>query len=244
MDEHQKIFKSLEEIHKKIPLTQCDQKNDCCKAGCPPMYYSEFIYLLDYFNSELNLNKKKKVLNRCIDNYFSMEIVKPCPLFSDGCLVYKARPINCRIYGIVPDCKYVQRRKRNSDKFTMSAEEIKSQMGLEKIQDIPLYEQCKCVKIIKNGKEKNEKISTILYDDIFKKLVEIEGKFLSDFNIKDSNNSYKTFHDHYLFKLVGETTLKKWTAIRMAIGNDSILLKDIVGKMKNNLKIDNRGILE
>jgi Fe-S-cluster containining protein len=243
MSENQQIFKSLEDVHKEIPQTQCSQKNECCKAGCPPMHSSEFNYLLDYFNSELDSNQKKEVLSRCIDNYFSLKIIKPCPLFDDGCLIYEARPINCRVYGIIPDCRYARRRKRDSDSFTMSAKEIKDQMGLEKIQDVPLYNQCQCVKIVKEGKEKDEKMSTILYDDIFKKLIEIEGKFLSNSNIKNSDNSYKTFHDHYLFKLVGETVLRKWTTIKMSIGNDSVLLKDVVNKMKNNLKINDKGIL-
>jgi hypothetical protein len=119
----------------------------------------------------------------------------------------------------------------------MSAKEIKKKMGLNKIEDVPLYTQCECVKIVEDGKEKKEKMSLVLYHDIFDKLSEIEGKILSDFNVRNSNNSYKTFHDHYLFELVGEAVLEKWTAVKIAVGNDVILAKDIANKMKNNLKI-------
>jgi hypothetical protein len=243
MEQYQEIFEELEKIHSEIPQTKCDQKNECCKAGCPPMYYSEFLYLLENFNSQLDSDKKQKVINNCIDNYFSLDVIKPCPLFDGGCLVYDSRPVNCRIYGIIPNCKYVERRKRSSDQFTMSAKEMKEKMNLESIKDVPLYNQCDCVKIVKNNKEKSEKISTLVYDDIFKKLLEIEGKTLPKYNIKSTDLYYKTFHDHYLFKLVGETVLRKWTTIKMSIGNDPILTKDIVSKMKNNIRISSKGVL-
>ena len=225
-------FDALNELHDIMPDTECKQRNLCCKAGCPPMYFSEFVYITDYIKKNIDKDTLGDVAVNCMKHYFSEEILKPCPLFNDGCLVYENRPINCRLYGQVPKEEYERRQNRTSDEFTMSAEEMRESLGLGTVEDIPLYEQCPHVKPIEGT---GDVITMESFDNIFNKLEEIEVTFLSDIEIDINFTSYKTFHDHYLWFTIGEDMLIQWTNLKSST-KDKVLLADVVQRMKKNIR--------
>jgi Fe-S-cluster containining protein len=231
-DIRDKKFNALYEIHETIPDTTCKRRNVCCNAGCPPMYFVEFINVLDYINENVSQKVLSKIASKCIDNYFSDEVIKPCPLFDDGCLIYDARPVNCRLYGQIPDEEYKKRQERESNEFVMSAQEIKIKMGLKDIEDVPLYNQCPHVEPIKDT---GGIIDSERYNQIFEILNDIEHTFLSAMDLSIDLTSYKTFHDHYLWFTVGEDMLEKWTILKIYLSDDPILKNDFIEKMKDNI---------
>lgn len=233
-DIKKRVFENLNKIHSIIPQTKCKRRNECCKAGCPHMYFVEFVYILDYIKDNVSRDVLLNVIFTCIDNFFSDDVIKICPLFTgDGCYIYQARSVNCRLYGIIPDEIYKKRQNRPGDEFTMSAEEIKEALGLTDINEVPLYHQCPYVSPIKGT---GEEITVEVYNQIFDDLANIEKDFIQESGIDIPFTSYKTFHDHYLWFVGGDEMLEKWTYLKLNLKDDPILKESIVSSMKEHLK--------
>jgi len=233
-------FGSIEKVYDVIPDTTCQRNNTCCNSGCPPMYFSEFLHILGYIKDVVKKEELEDIAVKCMRNYFSDNIIKECPLFvNEKCMIYQARPANCRLYGQIPEAIYEQRQSRPSDEFTMSAEEMREGLDLENVEDIPLYYQCPNVTPIAGT---GEEITEESYDNIFRILDEIEGDFLDEIELKINLTSYKTFHDHYLWFTLGEALLEQWTILKKHIGTDRVLLTDVLGKMEVELRKNSKVI--
>ena len=226
-------FSPLKELHNSIPKTTCKQLNVCCKSGCPPMYFVEFIYILDFIKKNIRKDVLTNIVCQCIDNFFSDDVIKPCPLFNKGCLVYDDRPINCRLYGQIPEEEYKERQSRESSEFVMSAAEIMQKMNLSKIEDVPLFHQCPHVKPVDGS---GQEVTLERYNLIFELLADVEKKFLKDIEVDMAFTSYKIFHDHYLWFTIGEDMLEQWAMVKQFLPEDPLLKADLLNKIKLNFQ--------
>ena len=226
-------FHNLQTIYDTIPQTECKKRNFCCQAGCPPLYFIEFINILDYIKKNISIDSLSTIVCQCIDNYFSEEIIKPCPLFNDGCFIYDVRPINCRFYGQIPDEEYKKRQQRVSDEFTMSANEMRVALNLKNVEEVPLYHQCPNVKPIADT---GEKVISQNYNKTFLVLEELEVDFLKDMKLEIPFTSYKNFHEHYLWFTIGEDMLEKWTTLKLHFREDPLSKNSVLSLMKKEIK--------
>lgn len=135
--------------------TTCCRQSGCCRVACPQMHYSEAILIWNKILSKWTREEKKQFLIQSVRHFFSRSLIKPCPLFGkigpsqDGCRIYANRPLNCRLYGLLPEDVYAQRVQSLAEK-----------LGLESTQ-IPLNKQCQWVRRVNGQMLTSEAVSRL-----------------------------------------------------------------------------------
>lgn len=93
------LFKELNDLYNSIPNGDCIGCGKCCMESVGANLV-EFLNIYNYLNENKNIHNI--VMEKILDYYFQEYKEKmPCP-FKDSnnrCLIYEARPLNCRIYG-------------------------------------------------------------------------------------------------------------------------------------------------
>lgn len=195
--------------------TVCLRQGHCCRVACPQMNYSEALNIIDYIWQGKDAAKKKEVLMRCIKNFFSKSLIKPCPLLYDKtCAAYEQRPLNCRLYGMWPQ-----------DDYDVRAERLAKVLKIEK-EKIPLNTQCPYVRR-KNGQSLKSDDIDKMFDELNKiDLYVLENNDASkreEWQKKIAKKwNYRTIHDWILFIFFGEEWLINLTSFATTSPNDAI----------------------
>ena len=207
----------IQGIYKTIPETTCKNCGTCCKNGCPHIRMCEFAVLFNNFIKDIDPEIKKEVVQRCVENFLSNDVVKPCPLLNkdNGCIVYKYRPSNCKTYGMI-DKKEFKKRVKNAKK------EFKEEFEL-----LGLKKQCQDVR--KDGKIFY--LTTEDTDKLMKKLAHLDVAFGAP--SVEGLVSYRTFHDWVMLKIFGEEKLCSFTEFKLKATKEAkdSLIKEIIKKL-------------
>lgn len=201
--------------HEELPETTCKQRACCCKAGCPNMYYSE------YLNMRTNLDamapdESVDLLVKCVRQYLVGQTVekdgkksinqKPCVFLGrdNNCQVYAVRPMKCRTYGLVP--------ARLHDE---AVDQVSKEMGVPK-NEVPLCVQCPFVKVKPEHSHKfpDGKIPEDMIRGIEQRLRNADNSLGITKGIQNMGHSYLTFHDWHLMSELGEEWMATLTPIR------------------------------
>ena len=224
----------LNKIKTSIDLrTTCPGHCVCCNVACPQMNYSEFLSIATYIYNDLPEEERIVILQKSIKYFFSMSLIKPCPLLvGTKCSVYDIRPLSCRIYGLWPEDMYNERVEGFCESTGLSKEEV------------PLNTQCKYVKRMDNSKPLTKKIIEGVYDKI-----NLLDKEIGDFNDEQIKKRYnqRTWHDWFMVKIFGEDTLSSLTGFLLAaeanevedFTKELILQVQVVGDLIFRKGIDN-----
>lgn len=182
------------------PETTCCHKAECCKAGCPNMYFSEFINIYRNYVEKLERPERTLLTLDCIRRYlWNLDPLKPKPCVFLGqdnmCKIYAQRHIKCRLYGIIPKFTYI----KNSN---AAAKENKVALN-----DMPLATQCPFVKIKPQWQEKfpDNKVPENTIKKWEKKLRELDRNLGMPTDMQDDGYGFLTYHDwHLTFEMGGE----------------------------------------
>jgi Fe-S-cluster containining protein len=197
-------------IQNTVPKTKCKHRGCCCKAGCPNMYLTEYMALRENYLDKLSREDKLELLINCIRYYLTKQYEddagrkkvanKPCLLLDENnsCKAYLARPLKCRLYGIIP-----------IEMYRRVVEEVSNESGIKKTE-IPLCVQCPYVEADKGSIEITENF-----------IADLEER------IKKNNNSigiskvmhqlgyaFLTLHDWHIMCELGEEWMIKLSPIR------------------------------
>ncbi len=199
------LGQKLDAIYNSFNLeTTCPGHCVCCNVSCPQMNYSEFINIVNEIYNNKNEDKRIDILKKSIKYFFSMKLVKPCPLLHNKeCSVYKIRPLSCRLYGQWPEDMYEERVNKFIDVTGMKKE------------DIPLNTQCKYVERVSS-----EELTKDIINQLYKNLDELD-MVIGDFEKEQVDKKYnqRTWHDWFLLKVFGEDVLVDLTNFLLAAEN-------------------------
>lgn len=199
---------STQEVYAPLPETTCDHRAQCCNAGCPNMYYAEFLGIYHGFVEQMPQDQWIELTLQCLRMYLQPQKVdkpKPCPLLKDSkCSVYFARPLRCRLYGLYPSALYKQ-----------MVEGVAKDMGVPE-ESVPLCKQCDRVKI-KPMYAKDfplGKVPTRMIDAMVHALRDIDLKLGVPKNIQQSGFGYLTYHDWHIMYVLGEGFMEHLSVAR------------------------------
>lgn len=200
---------SLQILYEELPETtgceRCEEVNGddvhwCCRTISPSMYYVEFLHVWKEVQDHWSKKKRLDLVLRAIDNYLNSDLHKGCIFYDKGCTVYKQRPFNCRMYGVLPD-----------EVFQKRLDALKERDG----DDADMRPQCDLVSCAGN-KTMTEEDEQNGFDHIVKceRRIGVHESVISHHDT--AGGSYRTFHDHLLKELFQENFLIKLTEIRLS----------------------------
>lgn len=220
MDENiKKSFELLQAVYDDMPKTKgCNQacsKNGCrawcCEYNTPHSYTSEFSYLWENLSKTVTNEVKIDIIVRAVKNYLRNSLTKTCIFFdktSCKCMCHTARPLACRMYGIVPPNSWRSRVK--SVKENALKVRPRDKKDLHKV-----LEQCDIVRTSEGHKHLNEKKE----DALFARTKEAEKVFgVTEEAIKkhdDFGGSYRAMHDHLMLTVFPTEFLSQLSDYRM-----------------------------
>lgn len=208
-DEIQMAIYNIKELFSTLPETTCGHKTECCRAGCPNMYYSEYLALRVEHIEKMDKIKRVDLLLECLRRYLKEQNIldpKPCPLLDGNmCSTYEARPYRCRTYGLIPDEEYNKMVDAVSSDFKILKEKI------------PLCNQCNLVKIkpeylgkypdgkLPKDKVKNDQLLIKTTDIMIGMPIQIQSLY-----------GYLTFHDWHLLFEIGQEWIESLSKMRVS----------------------------
>lgn len=213
----EQIVNALEQIgivYEGCPETTCCSKAECCNAGCPNMYFNEFLNIRRGAVDKMTPAQRTELTVECVKRYLQdQRKPKPCVFLQKDnlCSIYKHRHFKCRTYGIIPPSLY-----------DWIANAVAMEMGVER-KDVPLCTQCPDVKIKPEFKEKYPD-NSILESEIKKmekRLREIDRTMLGmKKEVQDQGMSFLTYHDWHLLFEFGEIWMENLTKLRLSLTDE------------------------
>jgi len=202
--------KKLVILYDKIPATKGCMENinkDASQGGCaawccnyqtPQVLYSEFLNTWDHIRRNFSNAQFMSLIEKCLRKYLFENTEKSCIFFDKSnriCTQHESRPYNCRIYGITPD------------------EEFQPRFERLKVLYPDIRQQCNLVSTV-NGEAVTKKDIDNWWLEL--KSIEMSIGIKQEFITDDSFGSYRTYHDHILLHILGETGLEYLTYMRVS----------------------------
>lgn len=212
-----------QEIYDPLPGTTCDHLACCCRAGCPNMYFAEFMGIYNKFVASLPKDEHIDLTLQCLRMYLQPQSVdrpKPCVfLKEDKCSVYDARPLKCRLYGLYPKSLYER-----------MVEGVAQDMATEK-EKIPLCVQCDRVKV-KPEHAKQYPLGKIPEGTIKSMEMALKANDAAlgvPAKIQNDGFGYLTYHDWHVMYEFGEKFMELLTKVRLHWQEDKkeLLIQDV-----------------
>jgi Fe-S-cluster containining protein len=197
-----------------LPETTCDHRAICCRAGCPNMYYAEFLSIHDGHVLGLTEEQRLDLTIECVKRYLQTQKVenpKPCVFLGEGnmCKTYQYRPLKCRLYGLIP-----------ADLYERNVDDLSAEMGVPK-EGIPLCQQCDRVRVKPEFKDRfpDGKVPSDEIKALEAALRSNDRRLGVPKKVQDAGFGYLTYHDwHVMFEL-GEEWMARLTALRTTLGD-------------------------
>lgn len=221
--------KQLRNLYAEIPETKgcMDNINKeggcgawCCREQNPQVMYVEF---LNTWNSILNGQPTDKIASlviKAVRVYLDESPTKGCMMWdknSKQCTIHSTRPMNCRMYGQIPEEEFKPRFERLKVLYADKPEVV-------------IRDQCNLVESVgkKPTVEDSDKWMTEL--DRIENFIGIPASFRND----GMGGSYRTFHDHILLRLCGLGFWQQISNLRLSGTKDDKekFVKDLVERMR------------
>lgn len=206
--EIEKAVASVREEYKNVPETVCCHKAECCNAGCPNMYWGEFLSIRRGVVDKMTSQQRIDVTVKCLQRYlYDQSKPKPCLFLGadNKCTIYDYRHLKCRLYGLIPDSLY-----------SLNANTVAKEMGVPR-EEVPLCSQCKFVKVKPEFKDKfpNNKVPQSSIKKMEKSMRELDRGLGLEKEIQDEGFGFLTYHDWHLLFEFGEKWMESLTKIRL-----------------------------
>jgi Fe-S-cluster containining protein len=205
--ELEKLRTKLSGLYDRIPDTVGCMENInreggcgawCCQSQSPQVLYSEFCNAWRYINKHWSKQEVLELVLRAVRNYLSNKFAKGCVFWSQEtklCQIHDARPLACRVYGVMPDEEWKPKYERLK---VLYPDEVREQCGLIKTED---------------GKP----VTKAQTDVWWKLLTDIEAsQGIARNRMHDGpSGTYRTFHDHIVLSLYDRKILTILSEMRL-----------------------------
>ncbi|MFZ5597844.1 MAG: YkgJ family cysteine cluster protein [Bacillota bacterium] len=157
------LLDGLNSIYGGLPETVCERCGTCCTVP-PPAYIVEYLNMFRYMKNSLGEKEIQDIVGKAVRFYFLelVDINLKCPFLGDDnlCLVYPARPLSCRGYGL---SKKEGRLPENNEMKEL-AERYKRDHGITLPEEIVNYKlpECGRVKTVDGKKYSNEALEVAI----------------------------------------------------------------------------------
>jgi len=215
-------------VYEGCPETTCCSKAECCNAGCPNMYYGEFMAMRRGAVDSMTKAQRLNLTIECVKRYLQdQRKKKPCVFLKEDklCGIYEYRHLKCRLYGLIPPTLY-----------DWVANSVAMEMGVER-KDVPLCNQCQDVKIKPEFREKfpNNIILEESIRKMEKRMREIDRTFLGmKQETQNEGMGFLTYHDWHLLYEFGPEWMEKLTQLRLNLTDDK--KEQFVNALKSTLE--------
>ena len=122
LDSSRPLLKELDNLYAGIPAMTCDRRGLCCGL-LPEMSFLEYMGVLGAVQG-LEPDRVHSLAAGLVRYFFVNPVrLNPCPFLDCGaCLVYRNRPLGCRMYGLWSREKYTARSLDNRQaKYSVQA---------------------------------------------------------------------------------------------------------------------------
>jgi Fe-S-cluster containining protein len=213
-------------VYEGIPATTCDHRVDCCSAGCPNMYYNEFLAIRRGVVDKMSKKERIDLTIGCVQRYLQHQLeLKPCVFLKDNmCSVYEHRHLKCRLYGLIPDSLYSWITKTVADDMQVDR------------KCLPLCNQCQFVKVAPEDAERfpDGKVPESDIKKMEKRLISLDKKLGMKKEIQEDGFGFLTYHDWHLLFEFGEEWMEKLTQLRINLKEKQ--KEQFVESLKNALE--------
>jgi uncharacterized protein len=148
------LFRRLLKLYEPVPEVTCgDCGNVCCSAS-PDFYLLEYLHAWRYIRYELkDAALEAEIVARSVrwafQTFFREDV--HCPfLFDKRCVIYDARPFNCRVWALEDDAYYEKKASRAADN-AVRQEEFFAANGLRPLKPLKDFILPKCREIKIHG---------------------------------------------------------------------------------------------
>ncbi len=201
-------------VYEDCPETTCCSKAECCNAGCPNMYYSEFIAMRRGAVDKMSREQRLELTVECVKRYLQdQRTPKPCVFLQkdNKCGIYDHRHLKCRTYGLIPATLY-----------DWIAKSVSMEMNIP-INEVPLCNQCQDVKIKPEFAKKypNNQILTATIQKMEKRMKEIDRTYMGmKEKTQEDGVGFLTYHDWHLLYEFGPEWLVNMTKLRLNLKDE------------------------
>ncbi len=147
-------FTKLNRLYSPIPAVICGSCGNVCCRACPDFYLLEYLNVWRFIRYELKDESiESEIVARSVRwaflSFFDPDVY--CPFLFDGrCVIYEARPMNCRVWALEDENYYAKKSARaagNAEK----QQEFFAARGLETWKPIREFILPKCGEIQVEG---------------------------------------------------------------------------------------------
>lgn len=195
-------------VYYGTPETTCCSLAECCSAGMPNIYFSEFLAIRRGAVDVMNDEQRTNLTVECIRRYLqTQEKKKPCAFLKENkCSIYENRPLKCRLYGLIPN-----------DLYDEVAEAVAAEMKRPRAE-VPLCTQCPLVKVKPEFLERfpDGKVPRSAIENMENSLRKLDRDLGMKKETQDQGFGFLTYHDWHLLFEFGEEWMEKLTKLRIS----------------------------
>lgn len=126
------LFRELERIYFELPNQECSDCDRCCKEP-PSASLLEYLYAYRFIRD--NLRDHHAAILRGAAEFFFLELADPelkCPFRgAEGCLILPARPLGCRLFGLLSEEDYQKKEEERVRHLADVAAYFRTEYGIE-----------------------------------------------------------------------------------------------------------------
>lgn len=200
-------------VYKGSPSTTCCSLAECCKAGMPNLYYSEFLSIRRGAVDKMTKEERTNLTVECIRRYLTHQTKKkPCAFLGGNnlCTIYDVRPLKCRLYGLIPNDLYKENAQAVADELN------------KPLNEVPLYTQCPLVKVDPEFKElyPDGKVPRSAIEKMENRMKSLDRKLGMTKELQDDGFGFLTYHDWHLLYEFGEGWMENLTKLRLKLTDE------------------------
>ncbi|MFA6451712.1 MAG: YkgJ family cysteine cluster protein [bacterium] len=148
------LFRRLNKLYEPVPEVTCGQCGNVCCSASPDFYMLEYLNAWRFIRYELKDEAlEAEIVARSVRwafQTFFREDVR-CPFLFDGkCVIYGARPFNCRVWALEDDAYYEKKAARAAAN-ALKQEEFFERNGLRPLKPLAEFILPKCREIVVHG---------------------------------------------------------------------------------------------
>lgn len=193
------LLDDLNNIYGSLPQTSCERCGTCCTVP-PPAYIVEYLNMFRYMKENLG-DRIPEIVEKAIRFYFLelVDINLRCPFLGEDklCMVYPARPLSCRGYGLSrSDSVFLSPRNEMEE----LARRYKEQHGITLPEEVVKFNlpECGSVKIIGE-----KKVSTDLLELAISYVARLESQ-LFPVDLVDKELTFVPYVTHLALTVISE----------------------------------------
>lgn len=221
------LFDKLNKVYSNLPSGDCTGCGNCCMESVG-INLIEFINIFEYLKNNEKL--RKKCLSKVLDYYF-LEFTKKsaCPFKDEDnrCLIYKVRPLNCRLFGHWKKDDYNKNLSNVTQRNIDYNKIVKSKYGFDISNEVINYKIKYCEAFIPENDYLIKSDRLAFADELMTLDSKIFSKGIIDIDFKD-----RGIVEYFIDSILNEDVSYN---IKIRVTKDEIIRTRTINRLKKTL---------